>query len=59
MSTVMGRVLSERVLGKEQPDMAMPTTPYKSFAFHRFHEVGVSAATKYYEIRDTLDVKLS
>ncbi|KAG1657106.1 Dimethylglycine dehydrogenase, mitochondrial [Nymphon striatum] len=59
MSTVMGRILAERVLGKEQQDLAMPTTPYKSFALHRFHEVGVSVTTKYYEMRDALDVKLS
>ena len=59
MSTVMGRILSERILGKEQQDMAMPTTPYKSFAFHRFHEVGVSVTTKYFEMRDALEVKLS
>lgn len=59
MSTVMGRILSERVLGKEQQDMAMPTTPYKSFAFHRFHEVGVSVTTKYFEMRDALEVKFT
>lgn len=59
MSTVMGRILSERVLGKEQQDMSISTTPYKSFAFHRFHEVGVSVATKYYEMRDTMEIKFS
>jgi len=59
MATVMGRILSERVLGKEKQDMAMPTTPYKSFAFHRFHEVGVSVTTKYFEMRDALEVKFS
>lgn len=59
MSTVMGRILSERVLGKEQQDMAMPTTPYKSYAFHRFHAVGVSAVTKYFEMRDALEIKFS
>ncbi len=59
MGTTMGRILSERILGKEQQDMAMPTTPYKSFAFHRFHEVGVSVTTKYFEMRDALEVKFS
>ncbi|GAA0419689.1 FAD-dependent oxidoreductase [Cocleimonas flava] len=59
MGTVIGRILSERVLGKEQQDLAMPTTPYKSFAFHRFHEVGVSVTTKYFEMRDALEVKFS
>ncbi len=59
MGTVMGRILSERILGKKQKDMSIPTTPYDPFFCHRYHEVGVSITTKYFEARDALDVKFS
>ncbi len=59
MGTVMGRILSERVLGKKQQDMSIPTTPYNKFHFHRFYQVGVTITTKYFEARDALEVKFS
>ena len=59
MASVMGRVLSQRVLGTRTEDLPLPTTPFKSVAFHQFYKIGVSAAIKYYEARDTLDVKFS
>lgn len=58
MATVMGRVMAERVAGKRSEDLDIPTTPFKSVAFHRFHKVGVYSAIKYFEFRDTIDVKL-
>ena len=59
IGTVMGRILSERILGKEQQELSMPTTPYNTFCCHRFHEVGVSITTKYFEMRDALEVRFS
>lgn len=58
MGTVMGRVLAERVIGKSPEDLALPTTGFKAFPFHSFHQAGVYSAIKYFEIRDALDVRL-
>jgi len=57
MATVMGRILAERVGGKKQEDLALPATKFKPYAFHRFHQLGVSGALKCFELRDKLDVK--
>ncbi len=57
MGTVMGRILAERVCGSRPEDLAMPTTPFRSFAFHRFHKLGVFSAIRYFEMRDSLDVR--
>lgn len=59
MGTVMGRILAERVTGKRPEDLALPTTGFKAFPFHRFHRAGVYSAIKYFEMRDALDVRLS
>lgn len=57
MATVMGRILSERVIGKRPEDLAIPTTQFNAFPFHSFHKVGVYSAIKYFEMRDGLDVR--
>ncbi|MEL0635957.1 FAD-binding oxidoreductase [Marinomonas sp. TI.3.20] len=57
MSTVMGRILSERIIGKKPEDLAIPTTKFKSFSFHRFHKIGVYSAIKAYEMRDAFDIR--
>ncbi len=59
MATLMGRVLAERALGESSDNLAIPTTPYKSFKLKRFHALGLPGVIKYYELRDRLDVKLS
>lgn len=59
MATVMGRVMAERVAGKRQEDLSLPTTPFKSVAFQRFYKLGVYSAIKYFEFRDNIDVKRS
>ena len=56
MATVMGRILSERVLGKRTEDLAIPSTPFKSFRLKPFHQLGMPIAIKYFELRDSLDV---
>lgn len=57
MATVMGRIMAERVAGKRPEDLSMPTTPFKSVVFHRFHNLGVYSTMKYFEWRDNKDVK--
>ncbi|WP_261845103.1 NAD(P)/FAD-dependent oxidoreductase [Aliamphritea ceti] len=59
MGTVMGRILSERVLGKAPEDLAIPTTNFKAFPFHGMHKLGVYSAIKYYEMRDSMDTRTS
>jgi len=57
MATVMGRILAERVCGKAQRELDIPVTPFRAFPFHRFNQLGVHSAIRYFELRDQLDVK--
>lgn len=59
LATVMGRILSERVLGKRTEDLAIPSTPFKSFRLKPLHKLGLPSAIKYFEWHDALDIKLS
>ena len=38
-ATVMGRLLAERTMGKEDADLPIPVTRIKAYPFHRFHRV--------------------
>ena len=58
MSTVMGRVLAERVLGKRVEELTFPTTPLRRIPLHRFRRIGVPVATGWYGLRDELDLRL-
>lgn len=58
MSTVMGRVLAERVLGKPAEELIFPTTPLRRIPLHRFRRLGVHVATGWFDLRDELDVRI-
>jgi len=58
MSTVMGRVLAERVLGKPMEELAFPTTPLRRIPLHRFRRLGVHVATGWFGLRDDLDLRI-
>ena len=52
MSTVMGRLLAETVLGKDVKDLPIPVVPIKAYPFHRFHRVGIKLAVAWKEFQD-------
>lgn len=55
ISTAIGSLLGQRLLGMNVADMAFKPTPMKSFAFHAFRQLGVALATRYYGMRDRID----
>ncbi len=59
MSTVMGRVLAERALGKPAEELTFPTTPLRRIPLHRFRRLGVRIATGWFGLRDELDRRIS
>jgi len=52
LSTVMGRLLAETVLGKNINDLPIPVCAIKKYPFHRFHRVGIKIAVAWKEIQD-------
>jgi glycine/D-amino acid oxidase-like deaminating enzyme len=57
VSTAIGSLLAQRLLGMNVADMALKPTPMKSFAFHAFRQLGVALATRYYGVRDRIDAR--
>lgn len=55
ISTAMGVLLAERLLGSDIGDMPLKPIPMQKFAFHAFRHIGVAMATEYYGVRDKLD----
>lgn len=56
MATVMGRILAERVLGKAPSELPIPTSPIRTYAFHRFHEIGARALIWWMRTQDRREV---
>lgn len=52
MSTVLGRLLAELVLGADTDQIPIPVTNIKSFPFHRFHRIGAKAVLHWREFLD-------
>lgn len=52
LSTAMGRLLSEMVLGKDPGELPLPVTGLKPFPFHRFHRIGAKVALHWKELQD-------
>jgi len=52
LSTVMGRLLAELVLGKDPRELPLPVSTIKAFPFHRFHRVGAKAVLHWREFQD-------
>ena len=52
MSTVMGRLLAELVLGKSEAEMPIPVTKIKKYPFHRFHHTGIKIVVPWKEFLD-------
>ncbi len=57
MSTVMGRVLAERVLGKPIEALPFPVTPIRRYPLHRFHRIGADMVVWWMRRQDRREVR--
>lgn len=57
MGSMMGRILARAALGEKPQTLPFPLTTPKTFAFHRFHPIGVSMAIKWYALMDRYEMR--
>lgn len=57
VSSAIGSLLAQRLLGQEPNEMPLRPTPMKPFAFHAFRHLGVAVATRYHGMRDRIDAR--
>ncbi len=55
LSTAMGKLLAERLLGMDARAMPLQPIAMLPFAFHAFRTLGVAVATRYHGLRDKID----
>lgn len=55
VSTAIGKLLGERLLGLPAEEMPLRPTPIQPFAFHAFRHLGVAVATQYNGMLDYMD----
>lgn len=55
ISTAIGKLLAERLLGADARQMPLQPIPMQPFAFHAFRTLGVAVATRYHGLRDRID----
>lgn len=55
LSTAIGQLLAQRLLGLDAGAMPLKPIPMQSFAFHAFRVPGVAVATRYHGLRDRID----
>lgn len=55
MGSMMGAVLANSVLKQQTTESAFPITVPDTFKMHAFHNIGVTAAVKWYTLRDYLE----
>jgi len=55
MGSMMGTLLADRLLSGEQSESAFPVTRPDKFKMHAFRDIGVSAAIKWFTLRDYLE----
>jgi glycine/D-amino acid oxidase-like deaminating enzyme len=52
MSTMMGRLLADRVAGAQEGDIALPTMPIQRIPFHGWRATGISLAIGWKRLQD-------
>lgn len=57
MSNVMGRVLAERVLGKDKDALAFPSSPVKAIPYRMFQVGGMGTAVWFMKLLDYLETR--
>lgn len=55
LSTEMGRMLAERILGRSAAEMPLPVTPIRTVLLHGFRHPALAAATTAKRVQDKLD----
>jgi glycine/D-amino acid oxidase-like deaminating enzyme len=55
LSTAMGKLVAERVLGKPAEEMALEPSPMPSVRFHQFRAPGIAVATAFKGMQDRVD----
>lgn len=57
MGSVMGQVLADYTLGKDETSLPFPVTTPKTFPFHRFHTLGASIAIRWHALLDDWEAR--
>jgi len=52
MATMMGKLLSRRLLGEDAQELGFPVTPVRPLRLHRFSRFGAAAAIQYLRALD-------
>jgi len=55
MGSMMGTLLADQLLSGTQADSAFPVTQPDQFKMHAFRNIGISAAIKWFTLRDYLE----
>lgn len=55
MSTMMGKLLTERVAGARAEDIALPATPIQRIPFHGWHATGIALAIGWKRLQDRIN----
>jgi glycine/D-amino acid oxidase-like deaminating enzyme len=58
LSTVMGRLLAQTVLGQSPADLPIPVCPIKKYPFYQFHKTGIKIAVAWKEFQDRREANL-
>ena len=57
MSNVMGRVMAERILGKNPRDLDVPITPMRNYPLQRFYRLGLPLVVNWMRFRDNQELR--
>ncbi|HUI17016.1 MAG TPA: FAD-binding oxidoreductase [Alphaproteobacteria bacterium] len=52
VSTALGKLIAERLLGRDARDLEVPVVRMRPFVFHRLRHLGIAAATRWSRLRD-------
>src|SRR5262245_45208782 len=55
MSTMMGKLLAERVAGARAEDMSLPTTTLTPIPFHGWRAIGIALAIGWKRLQDRIN----
>ena len=55
LSTGLGQLVAERILGRPAADLEIPVQPIRPVALHAFRRLGIAAATRMNRLRDRID----
>jgi glycine/D-amino acid oxidase-like deaminating enzyme len=55
LSTGLGQLVAERIMGRPAADLDIPVQPMRPVALHAFRRLGVAAATRMNWLRDRID----